>query len=150
MTKTEAKTAAPGTTVHTNLLGTVTLVRLTNGESGVEGWVVQRSDGTAAFLYYEDFELTELEVDEIRNAFAANRACIHNQVFPVFRDQSLGVACLACKAPLGVCWGADQHVSEALWNRACLNDDEANPCEQNRDDHCAICERTMPDQGEGT
>ena len=34
---------------------------------------VQRA-AARAFLYYEDFELTELEVDEIRNALAANRA----------------------------------------------------------------------------
>ena len=74
MTKTEARTATPGTMVHTNLLGTVTLVRHTNGASGVDGWEVRRSDGASAFLYHEDFELTELEVDEIRNALAANRA----------------------------------------------------------------------------
>ena len=75
--------------------------------------------------------------------------CTHDQVSPAFCDQTLGVACRACGALLGVCW-AERHVSEALWNRACLNDDEANPCEQSRDDVCAICEQsvTSPDQSD--
>ncbi len=64
--------------------------------------------------------------------------CEHVRLKPEVCDQTLGVICLDCKALLGCCW-ADEHVSEAVWNRACENDDEAVPCKQNRDDHCFLC-----------
>ena len=63
-----------GDSVFTCLLGQITLVREMNGESSLDGWEVRRSNGRAAFLCYEDFALTELEVDEIRNILAGGRA----------------------------------------------------------------------------
>jgi hypothetical protein len=57
-----------GDTVHTNLLGPVTLVREMNRQSSIDGWEVRTEDGIRSFLDYVDFQLTELEVDEIRNA----------------------------------------------------------------------------------
>lgn len=52
--------------------------------------------------------------------------------------EGTGVACEACDLTLGSC-GEGGHVSERLWNRACANDKEAPPCEQDRETHCAIC-----------
>lgn len=60
-----------GDVVFTNLLGAVKLVRETNGQSGVDGWEVERSDGSTAYMFYTDFQLSELEVDEIRTAWRA-------------------------------------------------------------------------------
>jgi hypothetical protein len=62
-----------GDSVFTHLLGTVTLVREMNGQSNVDGWEVHRADGKSAYLNYVDFGLTELEVDEIRNALRSGR-----------------------------------------------------------------------------
>jgi hypothetical protein len=70
--------------------------------------------------------------------------CQHARVVSEVCDQTLGVLCLDCGTILAVCWG-DDHIPESLWNRACENDKEANPCEQSRDDHCALCgEHTEP------
>lgn len=64
--------------------------------------------------------------------------CKHEHVAPEVCDQALGVKCLDCNALLAWCW-AENHVPEPLWNRACENDSDAVPCEQNREDHCALC-----------
>lgn len=58
----------PGDRVFTYLLGFVELVREMNGQSGVDGWEVRRSDGTLSYLTYEDFNLTQEEIDEVRAA----------------------------------------------------------------------------------
>jgi len=68
--------------------------------------------------------------------------CLHTRVVPEVCDQTLGVGCLDCGKLLGVCW-AEKHFSEALWNRACENDKDANPCDENRDDHCGLCGEPM-------
>jgi hypothetical protein len=57
-----------GDTVFTHLMGTITLVRETKGQSSVDGWEVRRGDGKLAYLHYVDFGLTEFEVEQIRNA----------------------------------------------------------------------------------
>lgn len=62
-----------GDRVFTYLCGFVVLVREMNGESGVDGWEVRRADGSAAFLTYDDVELTEDEISEIRKALATAR-----------------------------------------------------------------------------
>lgn len=64
--------------------------------------------------------------------------CRHARVTPEVCDQTIGVACLECGELLAWCW-SEHHIPESLWNRACVNDDEAVPCDQNRDDHCALC-----------
>ena len=64
--------------------------------------------------------------------------CSHVRVKPEPCDQTLGVLCLDCDTLIAVCW-SDEHIPESLWNRACLSDSGANPCEQSRDDHCALC-----------
>lgn len=69
-------------------------------------------------------------------------SCEHKNVIPEVCDQTLGVACLDCKELLAWCW-ADRHIPESLWNRSCANDRGAHPCEQNRNDHCAICEEPI-------
>lgn len=66
------------------------------------------------------------------------RVCQHTRVVSEVCDQTLGVVCLECCVLLTYCWMSD-HIPESLWNRACESDNEAVPCEQNRDDHCAIC-----------
>lgn len=66
--------------------------------------------------------------------------CHHNRLKPEVVDQTLGVACLDCNDLLYWCW-MDHHVPESAWNRACASDKSARSCEQNRDDHCAICGR---------
>lgn len=67
--------------------------------------------------------------------------CKHTRVAPEVCDQTLGVKCLDCNALVAVCW--DTHVPESLWNRACENDPEGKPCEQNRDDVCGICDEPI-------
>lgn len=68
--------------------------------------------------------------------------CTHTRVAPAACDQTLAVVCLDCHLQLAVCW-MDQHIPESLWNRACQNDPEAVPCQQNRDDVCALCEEPV-------
>jgi hypothetical protein len=68
--------------------------------------------------------------------------CIHARVAPEPCDQTLGVLCLDCDTIVAVCW-MDEHIPESLWNRACENDTGGNPCEQSRDDVCAICEQQI-------
>ncbi len=64
--------------------------------------------------------------------------CTHDRLKPEVVDQTLGVGCLDCDTLL--CWcRTENHVPESVWNRACKNDTTARLCEQNRDDHCAIC-----------
>jgi hypothetical protein len=70
-------------------------------------------------------------------------ACQHARVRPEVCDQTLGVGCLDCKELLAWCW-SEKHVPESLWNRACANDAEAVPCEQSRDDRCAVCGEAIP------
>lgn len=65
--------------------------------------------------------------------------CEHVRVAPEHVDQTLGVVCLDCNTILCACW-MDEHIPESIWNRACQFDSDTNPCEQNRDDYCAICE----------
>ena len=64
--------------------------------------------------------------------------CAHANVVAQVCDQTLGVVCVDCKTLLAWCW-AETHVPESLWNRAAKTDLDANACEQNRDDVCAIC-----------
>jgi hypothetical protein len=63
--------------------------------------------------------------------------CAHERMTPEVFDQTLGVSCPDCHLEAW-CW-AEKHVSEALWNLACKNDRDAKPCEQSRDDVCAMC-----------
>lgn len=67
-----------------------------------------------------------------------NKNCPHNRLTSEVCDQTLGVACLDCKELLYWCW-SDNHIPESIWNRACENDPECEPCECNRDDYCALC-----------
>lgn len=58
-------------------------------------------------------------------------------------DQTLGVECKECGGLLAWCW-MDEHIPEALWNRA----EGGIPCERSREDYCAICEepiRALPE-----
>ncbi len=66
--------------------------------------------------------------------------CAHDEVLPAPCDQTVCVECWKCRMVLDWCWG-DRHIPESLWNRACAhpNDLGAKPCEQSRDDVCAIC-----------
>jgi len=65
--------------------------------------------------------------------------CAHDHVRPEICDQTLGVVCTDCNVLVAFCW-SDDHIPESLWNRVCTQrPDEGNPCEQNRDDHCALC-----------
>ncbi len=64
--------------------------------------------------------------------------CPHTNVIPEPCDQTLSVSCLDCGTFLAACWG-EKHVPESLWNRACVNLPGSVPCDQNRDDVCAIC-----------
>lgn len=64
--------------------------------------------------------------------------CGHERLKPEVMDQTLGVVCMDCGAALHWCW-AERCLPESAWNRACLNDPDARPTEQSRDDHCAIC-----------
>lgn len=68
--------------------------------------------------------------------------CPHDRTAPEAVDQTLGVVCLDCDGLLHWCW-MDNHIPEFAWNRACKNDAEARPCEQNREDHCAVCKETI-------
>ena len=65
--------------------------------------------------------------------------CEHVRVSPEHVDQTLGVVCLDCNTILCACW-MDDHIPESLWNRACKSNADAKPCDQNRNDYCAICE----------
>lgn len=69
-------------------------------------------------------------------------SCDHTEVTPGWADQTLAVVCMDCDLQLAVCW-MDDHISECLWNQACLNDANANRCEHNRVDVCAICSEIM-------
>lgn len=64
--------------------------------------------------------------------------CKHNRVKPVACDQTLGIVCLDCNFLIAECW-YDDHIPESLWNKACMNDADAIPSEQNRDNVCALC-----------
>jgi hypothetical protein len=64
--------------------------------------------------------------------------CNHERVVSHVCDQTLGVLCLDCNTILGCCW-MDEHLPESLWNRVCIYDRDAKPCEQSRDDHCFLC-----------
>jgi hypothetical protein len=64
--------------------------------------------------------------------------CEHIHVVARVCDQTLGVACTDCKTLLAWCW-AEKHVPESLWNRVAKTDFDANACDQDRDDFCAIC-----------
>lgn len=68
--------------------------------------------------------------------------CEHARVKPEIWDQTLGILCLDCNGLIALCWG-DSHVPERLWNRACQSDSNAIPCEQNRDDVCALCRENI-------
>lgn len=69
-------------------------------------------------------------------------SCKHERLITEVCDQTLGVGCLDCMRLLAFCW-QDEHIPESLWNRACETDKEAVPCEQNRDDHCALCKEPI-------
>jgi hypothetical protein len=64
--------------------------------------------------------------------------CIHTNISTQPCDQTIAVVCSECHMQLAVCW-RDNHISEALWNKACKNDPSAKPCNNNRSDVCAIC-----------
>lgn len=64
--------------------------------------------------------------------------CSHKNSVPEVMDQTLGVACNDCNLVLGYCWGK-KHVSESVYNRACMNDLDFIPCAKSRDNFCAVC-----------
>jgi hypothetical protein len=68
--------------------------------------------------------------------------CKHERLTVDVCDQTLAVVCIDCDHQLAVCW-MDEHIPESLWNRACANDCTSRPCEQSRDDVCAICEEKI-------
>lgn len=68
--------------------------------------------------------------------------CGHARVEAAVCDQTLAVVCADCDMHLAACW-RDEHIPESLWNRACENDPSCKPCEQGRDDVCAICKANM-------
>lgn len=67
--------------------------------------------------------------------------CKHPRLCAVPADQTIGVECPDCNF-FKCCW-SDEHINEALWNLACTNSRAAVPCEQSRDDVCAICGEPM-------
>ena len=68
-------------------------------------------------------------------------SCAHDRLKPQVFDQTLGVACPDCDL-CEWCW-AERHCSEALWNLACKNDPDANPCDQSRHDVCSLCHESI-------
>lgn len=64
--------------------------------------------------------------------------CPHDRIRIEAMDQTLGLVCLGCDLVV-YCW-MDEHVPERLWNRACEDDPGGNPCKQDRDNVCALCE----------
>lgn len=70
------------------------------------------------------------------------KSCAHVSVAPIVLDQTLGVECLGCGALLGHCWSGE-HISEALWNRAAAEWEDAVPCEESRDTVCAVCRQEI-------
>ena len=68
--------------------------------------------------------------------------CTHVRLGPDTVDQTLGVVCLDCDTLLAWCW-MERHIPESLWNRVCVLDADCRPCEQNRDDVCAVCEEPI-------
>lgn len=64
--------------------------------------------------------------------------CAHERVSIETYDQTLCIVCLDCNERLAYCW-FDQHIPEALWNRACKNSTGVVPCKKDRDNICALC-----------
>lgn len=64
--------------------------------------------------------------------------CAHARLTIEVCDQTLGLVCRECETLVAFCW-MDDHIPESLWNRACTTDPNGKPCEQNRDDVCALC-----------
>ena len=74
--------------------------------------------------------------------------CPHARIAIELIDQAVGVYCVDCTASVAACW-MDRHISESLWNRACEIDPQGNgpiPCDQNRDDVCAICHESTTEK----
>jgi hypothetical protein len=69
--------------------------------------------------------------------------CPHTNVTPEVCDQTLGVSCSDCSELLHICW-MDDHIPESLWNRAASSLPDAIPCEESRDNVCAICKAVIP------
>jgi hypothetical protein len=63
--------------------------------------------------------------------------CDHERLVPEVIDQTLGVKCLTCDAVI-CCW-SDEHVSERMWNRACINSKNSVRCVLNRTNVCFLC-----------
>ena len=74
-------------------------------------------------------------------------ACPHEHLQFEVCDQTGGVGCNDCNTLLAYCW-ADNHIPESLWNRMCAQDPEARPCEQSRDDVCALCDEPIETKSE--
>lgn len=75
---------------------------------------------------------------------ARKTPCKHLRLHPDVFDQTAGVVCDDCDFTT-CCW-RDEHVSEALWNRACSCVEEPEgwgPCVESRPNVCAICKRPM-------
>ena len=90
----------------------------------------------------ETMQAAEAKRERKRAArLARKEPCKHLRLHPDVFDQTAGVVCDDCDFTT-CCW-RDEHVSEALWNRACTNSRAAVPCEQSRDDVCAICGEPM-------
>ncbi len=82
-----------------------------------------------------------------------NKHCLHTRARPYVADQTLGAECLDCSVS-HVCW-MDDHVPEALWNKALAyvqtrpaapgEDDwrDGIPCPDSREDVCAICQQKI-------
>jgi hypothetical protein len=68
--------------------------------------------------------------------------CPHARLRIEGMDQTLGLVCEDCGECMAYCW-MDDHIPESLWNRACTNYPGGNPCEQSRDNVCALCEEPI-------
>jgi hypothetical protein len=107
----------------------------------VDGWL---SDKLVRIVWEWNGHRSEVEAAKLvvvgDDHRPSDAPCAHAHVRPEPCDQTLGVKCVDCKRILAVCW-AEEHIPESLWNRACTDKDpDAKRCEQNRPDHCAICE----------
>lgn len=80
----------------------------------------------------------ELDANGVTPTGFLAMGCFHPRIHPQVFDQALGVVCPDCDLAEW-CW-AERHCSEFLWNLACKNDPDAEPCEQNRHEVCAMCD----------
>lgn len=72
----------------------------------------------------------------------ADYECDHGAVETIALDQTVGIRCLECGKHVAVCW-YDEHIPQTLWNKACLNDPGAIPCEDPKENFCALCDEKI-------